>query len=50
MASQVPGDYTSAQHFALVYIDQFGGIHHQVSPSIVHDRTAILPLRSLLNS
>ncbi|KAJ5976523.1 hypothetical protein N7481_010230 [Penicillium waksmanii] len=42
MSSQAPQDYTSAQHFALIYIDQYGKIRHQVSPSIVHYRDTIL--------
>ncbi|CAI7678947.1 unnamed protein product [Penicillium pancosmium] len=42
MASLAPRDYTSAQYFALIYIDQFGEIHHEVSPSIIPYRDAIL--------
>ncbi|KAJ6000910.1 hypothetical protein N7481_001319 [Penicillium waksmanii] len=42
MSSQAPQDYTSAQHFALIYIDQYGKIRHQVSPSLVHYRGTIL--------
>jgi len=41
MASQPPQGY-SAQHFALIYIDQFGKIHRRVSPSIAHHRDTIL--------
>ncbi|KAJ6027969.1 hypothetical protein N7540_003545 [Penicillium herquei] len=42
VASQVPQDYAPAQHFALIYMDQYGTIHHEVSPSIVHYRDNIL--------
>lgn len=42
MESQAPQDYTFAQHFALIYIDQSGTIHHEVSPSMIHYRDAIL--------
>ncbi|KAJ5989681.1 hypothetical protein N7481_004891 [Penicillium waksmanii] len=42
MSSQAPHDYTSGQPFALIYIDQYGKIHHKVSPSIVHYRDTIL--------
>ena len=42
MASQAPQGYTSAQHFALIYIDQLGKIHRRVSPSIAHHRDVIL--------
>ncbi|KAJ5976595.1 hypothetical protein N7481_010302 [Penicillium waksmanii] len=42
MSSQGPQDCRSAQHFALIYIDQYGKIHHEVSPSIAQHRDTIL--------
>lgn len=42
VASQAPRDYAPAQHFALIYMDQYGTIRHEVSPSIVHCRDTIL--------
>ncbi|KAJ5751406.1 uncharacterized protein N7511_008371 [Penicillium nucicola] len=42
MASQPPQECFSAQHFALIYIDQYGIVHHEISPSIVHHRNTVL--------
>jgi hypothetical protein len=42
MASQATENHISAQHFALIYIDQNGEIHREVSTSISHYRDTIL--------
>lgn len=42
VASQAPQDYAPAQHFALIYMDQYGTLHYEASPSIVHYRDTIL--------
>ncbi|KAJ5569150.1 hypothetical protein N7450_011636 [Penicillium hetheringtonii] len=42
MVSQASKDYISAQHFALIYIDQYGQMNREFSPSISHYRDTIL--------
>ncbi|KAJ5471311.1 hypothetical protein N7530_008668 [Penicillium desertorum] len=42
VANQAPQDNAPVQHFALISMDQYGTIHHEVSPSIVQYRDTIL--------